>query len=33
MERVSHALRLIRPNEAMDASARLDRELSDPLAM
>ncbi|MCY4072799.1 MAG: TIGR02221 family CRISPR-associated protein [Chloroflexi bacterium] len=33
MERVSHALRLIRPNEAMDASARLDRELSDPLAL
>ena len=33
MERVSHALRLIRPNEAMDASAKLDRELSDPLAM
>lgn len=33
MERVSHALRLIRPNEAMEASARLDRELSDPLAM
>ena len=32
LERISHALRLIRPNEAMDASARLDRELSDPLA-
>ena len=33
LERISHALRLIRPNEAMDASARLDRELSDPLAL
>ena len=31
LEKVSKALRLIRPNEAMDASATLDRQLSDPV--
>ena len=31
LEKVSKALRLIRPNEAMDASANLERQLSDPV--
>lgn len=31
LEKVSKALRLIRPNEAMDASANLERQLSDPI--